>query len=234
MPRKNTIRCDIEGGFYHIYNRGVDKRTIFQDQTDYSVFLRFIKEHLLPPDHQDLMILQGLNPRRHVINCFGQVELVAYCLMPNHFHLFIRQVKKGGVSEFMRAIATNYSMYFNHKYKREGPLFQGTYKAVLVDDDPYFLWITKYIHQNPQDILARVKPSQKLEEYSFSSYPEYLGIRKTEWVKPNIVLEIFGNNSKSTKGGNYQKFVEAVEEGAPESLHTLLLDFEVEEKADLS
>lgn len=194
------------------------------------MFLRFIKEHLLPPDHQDLVILQGFNPRRNIINCFGQVELIAYCLMPNHFHLFIRQIKKGGVSEFMQALATNYSMYFNHKYKREGPLFQGTYKAVLVDDDSYFMWITKYIHQNPQEILARVKPLQKLEEYSFSSYPDYLGLRKTEWVKPGVVLENFEENAPGIRVKKYQKFVEADEEAeSQESLDSLLLDFEEDE-----
>jgi REP element-mobilizing transposase RayT len=230
MPRKNTIRRDVEDGFYHIYNRGVDKRVIFQDKIDYSVFLRFIKEHLLPLNHPDLMILQGLNPRRNAINCFGEVELIAYCLMPNHFHLFMRQIKKGGIARFMKALATNYSMYFNHKYNREGPLFQGTYKAVLVDDDPYFLWITKYIHQNPIEITARVKPSQGLSGYSYSSYPDYLGLRETEWVKPDAVLENFKKNTTGSEVGNYQNFVEEIDdENFPEGMSSLLLDEEAQE-----
>lgn len=224
MPRKNTIRRDAEGGFYHIYNRGVDKRVIFQDKTDYSVFMRFLKEYLLPENHPSLVVLQGLNPRRHAINCNHLVELVAYCLMPNHFHLFVRQIKRGGVSEFMQALATNYSMYFNHRYKREGPLFQGVYKAVLVDDDPYFLWITKYIHQNPKEILARVKPLQMLAEYPFSSYSDYLGMRNTEWVKPDIVLENFGS-AKNSKVSSYRQFVEETDEDpVPDGIESFLLD----------
>lgn len=226
MPRKNTIRRDVEGGFYHIYNRGVDKRVIFQDSTDYSVFMRFIKEYLLPPNHPDLEILQGLNPRRHAMNYNHLVELIAFCLMPNHFHLFIRQIKKTGVSEFMRALATNYSVYFNHKYDREGPLFQGTYKAVLVDENPYFLWITKYIHQNPREIIARVKPLQKLAEYSYSSYPDYLGLKKTEWVKSDIISENFGN-SQNNRAVKYQQFIEETDdEDESTDLSTYLLDGE--------
>jgi REP element-mobilizing transposase RayT len=210
MPRKNTIRQNVEGGFYHIYNRGVDKRIIFEEEIDYIVFMRFLKEYLLPPDHPDLDTLRGLDPRRIPINCHEQVELLAYCLMPNHFHLFIKQLKNGGISNFMQALATNYSVYFNHRNKRVGPLYQGPFKAVLVRDEPYFIYISKYIHRNPLSSLARVKPShaQELADYSYSSYPDYLGKRRADWLNPSIILEMFKDSKDNLGVSSYQKFVE--------------------------
>ena len=213
MPRKNTVRQDVEGGFYHIYNRGVNKGEIFKDKKDYLVFLRFLKEYLLPPSHKDLKVLQGFNPRRRPINCHDLVELLAFCLIPNHFHLFVRQLKSGGVSEFMRVLATNYSMYFNYRHKRVGPLFQGNYKSVLIQNEPYFVYITKYIHMNPAGIITKVKPSQELKEYSYSSYPNYLGMAKADWLNTKIILEIFQKNSKDLGFDSYKRFVEDCEAG---------------------
>src|SRR3989344_7983322 len=124
MPGKNVVKVYVENGYYHIYNRGVEKRTIFLDQKDYSVFLRFLKEYLLPPDHPNLLKFRQLTPKRHPINCFGEIRLLAYCLMQNHFHLFVKLIKKDALKKFMKALLTNYSMYFNHRYDRVGPLYR--------------------------------------------------------------------------------------------------------------
>lgn len=208
MPSKNIIKQYVENGYYHIYNRGVDKRTIFQTDDDYFVFMRFLKEYLLPLGHPQLDLLSDINPRRAPINCFEDIDLIAYCLMPNHFHLLVKQKTKKGLEKFMRALATNYVMYFNRKYKRIGPLFQGRYKAALIDEDSYFTYISGYIHANPVELITRDGPLQKLEDYSFSSYPMYLGERNYEWVKPDDILSIFTNDS--TKMSSYKQFVEDI------------------------
>lgn len=125
MPAKNSRKIPVEGGYYHIYNRGVAKQPIFLDEQDHQVFLRFLKEYLLPLEHPDLQTLKKLTPRRIPINCFQEVELLAYCLMPNHFHLLLKNLTKRGIEKFIRAVSVNYSMYFNKKYERVGPLYQG-------------------------------------------------------------------------------------------------------------
>lgn len=210
MPGKNSRKQYIAGGYYHIYNRGVDKRKIFQDEKDYAVFLRFLKEYLLPPDHPDLVALHEINTRRFPINCSDDIDLLAYCLMPNHFHLFVRQKTPEGLKSFMKALATNYVMYFNHKYKREGPLFQGRYKGVLVENDSYLLHITRYIHSNPKELLTRARP---LQEYQYSSYGNYLGLKRSDWVKPDEILELFGEQKKEM-GSSYKEFIEEKNEDA--------------------
>ena len=211
MPAKYAIKQYVVDGYYHIYNRGVEKRIIFLDSQDYTVFLRFLKEYLLPPGHPALLALQGINPRRHPINCYNDVSLRAYCLMPNHFHLFIKQLSPKGIFIFMKTLLTNYSMYFNIKYKRVGPLFQGIYKAILVENEAYFLHLSRYIHRNADEILTRDQP---LRSYEYSSYRDYLGKRKTEWLHPEEILSIF-RSSRSlfpTDILSYESFVESYTE----------------------
>lgn len=207
MPAKNIIKLYVEGGYYHIYNRGVEKRIIFIDHQDYSVFLRFLKEYLLPLNHPDLKTLQNLNKRRHPINCSDYIDLLAFCLMPNHFHLFIKQKTNDGIKTFMKALSTNYAMYFNKKYDRVGPLFQNIYKAALIENESYLLHLTRYIHLNPKAVLARDQP---LHEYPYSSYSYYLKERKANWLKPQEILEMFRSPKNLLPKDllSYQSFVE--------------------------
>jgi len=222
MPCKNTIKQYVEGGYYHIYNRGVNKDIIFKDQQDYSVFLRFLKEYLLPPNHHDLEILRKIAPRRIPINCFVDIDLLAYCLMPNHFHLFVKQKTSEGLKTFMKALATNYVIYFNRKYDRIGPLFQGIYKAVLIQNESYLLHMTRYIHTNPVELFARDGP---LQDYLYSSYSIYLGKKKYEWVKPDEILSMF---SKGTKRYDlYRKFIE--DDITSDQSSKILTDLKLEE-----
>lgn len=202
MPGKNIVKELYEGAYYHVYNRGVAKQAIFEKREDYVVFLHYLKEYLLPLDYQDRVRLQGINPRRKAITLFGEVELLAYCLMPNHFHLMIKNISRQGLSRFMKALATNYVMYYNYKYNRVGPLFQGIYRAVEVRDEKYFTWISRYIHLNPRSLFARDQP---LWSYEFSSYPAYLGLWKADWLNSDEIITMFSQtNTKSS----YQNFVE--------------------------
>jgi putative transposase len=228
MPQRNTIKVYLDNGFYHIYNRGVEKRDIFVTEQDYKVFLKYLKEILSkPPDINKIITiftLQGASFKgipRQPKNYFDQVKLLAYCLMPNHFHLIIQQTEKFLIEKFMRSLATRYSMYFNKKYHRVGKLFQGHYKAVLIDNDNYLLHLSRYIHLNPQEYTKDLINA-------YSSYAEYLGIRKTTWIKTDLILSFF---KKSTLPGanninTYKKFVENYKKDSTKIIGKLTLEEE--------
>lgn len=225
MPRKYTVKTYIDGGIYHLYNRGVEKRQIFLDDQDYNIFLRFIEELLsLPPDLKSIkkdFIFKGstfIGIPRHPLNLYKQIELLAFCLMPNHFHLLIKQNSSKIMKQFMQSLCTRYSMYFNKKYKREGSLFQGIYKAILVTDEPYLLHLSRYIHLNP------LKHTKNLM-MSYSSYAEYIGKRNSHWLNTTIILTLFGSrliNRKSTQ--SYKDFVEKSDEDSTTILGKLTLE----------
>ncbi len=201
MPRKNSLKIYIEGGYYHLYNRGVEKRKIFLDDSDYKVFLYFLKKYLRSPEKKDLF---PFKKRKTLVD---QVELLAFCLMPNHFHLLVKQKVIKGISNLMNRIGTNYGMYFNKRYQRVGSLFQGVYKAVLVEDDEQLLHLSRYIHLNP--LTGKSKDFRKLVSYSYSSYGDYLGKRKTEWIKTDQILSYFKKKkSKLFDFFSYSSFVE--------------------------
>lgn len=193
MPRKNSVKRYYENAYYHIYNRGVEKRNIFLDRQDYLTFLNILKTALSKSPEQGLTLQRG----RKRQNFFEKINLLSYCLMPNHFHLLIRQLKPTSISDFMRSVCTAYGMYFNKKYKRVGPLFQGVFKAVDIRDEDYLLWVSRYIHRNPSDFHT----------YLYSSYADYLGQRNTIWLNTNLILDCF-SSSPLRKINNYQKFVE--------------------------
>src|SRR3989338_2787894 len=108
MPAKNTVKIYIEGGYYHLYNRGVEKRSIFQDDDDYKKFQNLLKVYLSTPKRSDL-----ITARYNRKNLNGQVILLAYCLMPNHFHLLVMQNSKNGIADLVHCLNTSYVAYFN-------------------------------------------------------------------------------------------------------------------------
>lgn len=210
MPARNSIKQYSENGYYHIYNRGVEKRKIFLDQQDYSVFLSYLKEYLLPKDEKELhnkLADPNLSPKERdkiiktlrLNNFSGEITLLAYCLMPNHFHFFIKQKNSGSIDKFINSLGTRYTMYFNKKYKRVGSLYQGVYKAVQITNEPQFIYLSRYIHKQ-----ALSKLQGEALEAQPCSFAEYLGQRNTEWVNPEEVLAHF---SKSNPTLSYQSFV---------------------------
>lgn len=226
MPAKNSVKSYIENGYYHLYNRGVEKRTIFQDSQDYAVFLNYLKEYLLPKDEQGLRnklaapntsykdkdkILKLLR----LNNFTDEIILIAYCLMPNHFHLLVKQKSSYSIDSFIQSLCTRYTMYFNRKYKRVGPLFQSVYKAVLVNTDEQFLHLTRYIHKQT---LASQGDTLRGEGQP-SSYHDYIGKSKTTWVHPDEVLSHF---SRTIPSLSYESFVSQVEDMA--GIGKLILD----------
>lgn len=214
MPARNSIKEYIANGYYHIYNRGVEKRLIFQDQQDYPVFLSYLKEYLTPKDEKSLRMKLS-DPDIHykerakilkilrMNNFTNEITLLAYCLMPNHFHFFIKQKSPASIDKFMQSLCTRYTMYFNRKYKRVGSLFQAVYKAVLITKEDQFLHLSRYIHKQ-----ALASKGETLQDQP-CSYLEYLRLRKTEWIKPDEVLSYFSNINSTL---SYESFVKQKEE----------------------
>ena len=209
MPQKNSRKEYGAGGYYHIYNRGVEKRVIFLDEQDYKVFLGYIKLYLTLPNLQGQALQDDkgktIPPSKAPKNFVDEIELIAYCLMPNHFHLFIKQNTDRGMAKFMQSLIQRYVMYFNKRYARVGTLFQGRYKTVLVNNENQFTYITKYIHRNPLGILPAGPGPAGLPNYKYSSYGNYLGLFTQSWVKTDDILHYF---SRTNPKFSYQNFVE--------------------------
>lgn len=222
MPAKNIIKTYQKNGYYHLYNRGVENRNIFLDKEDYETFLNFIKRYLVEPS---LGPGQVGPPRRS--DLYEKLNLIAYCLMPNHFHFLVKQFTKKAIIEFMRSLSNSYVYFFNNKYKRVGPLFQGRYKGILIKEDSYLLHLSRYIHLNPLE-LGEVRPPDRsdLLDYAYSSYGDYLGKRKTKWVKPEEILSFFKKIKKSEPKNrlSYQSFVEDYKENPKEKIKKIAID----------
>ncbi|MCR4306268.1 MAG: transposase [Candidatus Daviesbacteria bacterium] len=216
MPARNRTKIYSENSYYHIYNRGVEKRLIFLDQQDYAVFLHYLKEYLLPKNEKDLRE-QLSNPNTsykekdkiikllRLNNFADEITLLAYCLMPNHFHFFIKQTSSQSIDKFMNSLCTRYTMYFNRKHKRVGSLYQGVYKAVSINQENQFIYLSKYIHKQSKLHSTNLQGQALRGWEQPSSYPEYLGKRKAEWIHPEEILDHF---SKTNPNLTYKAFVE--------------------------
>lgn len=214
MPAKNIIKEFAPDSYYHIYNRGVAKQKIFTDNQDYKVFLGYLKLYLTIPENND-----KVSPSKQLKNYFEKATLLAYCLLPNHFHLFVYQKENNTITDLMRSIGTKYSMYFNKKYKRVGPVFQGNYKAVLIKTESQFIYLSKYIHRNPLPLPA----GSNLAGYKYSSYQNYLGLFNQAWIDKSEILSYF---SKQKTAASYQQFVEETDERDLMIIKDLMLDFD--------
>lgn len=172
MPKR--LISFVNGQIYHVYNRGVEKRRIFENRHDYKRFLSALSYYQLEgpkPKLSNFFKYQIFKPNlKNEI-----VQILAYCLMPNHFHLLIKQIKDGGITEFITKVSLSYTKFYNTKYNRIGPLFQGQFKAVLVESDEQLVHLSRYIHLNPISSFL----VEDLKDYEWSSYKEYReGIEK--------------------------------------------------------
>ncbi|KKU90993.1 MAG: hypothetical protein UY21_C0014G0024 [Microgenomates group bacterium GW2011_GWA1_48_10] len=216
MAAKNSIKQYLEDSYYHLYNRGVEKRGIFLDKQDFAVFLSYLKTYLLPKDEAHLKAIlsspnstpaeKALALRDLRLKNFSQdISLLAYSLMPNHFHFLVHQTNADAIDRFLNSLATRYTIYFNKKYHRVGPLYQGVYKAVLVTTDEQLLHLSRYVHLNPLSLLS--VPTDRWSDVTLPfSLPEYLGARKTPWIKPEAILNYF---NKTSKNNSYSSFMGA-------------------------
>ena len=174
MPSITVLRNFVENGYYHVFNRGVEKRNIFIDEQDYQVFSYYLFIYLHPLD-KVLLKYPELPVRLYPRNLNSEVRLLAYCLMPNHFHLLLTQSSLDGISKLLKQLTNAYAFYFNKKYKRVGALLQGRFKAVTIETDNQLVHVSRYIHLNP--LIAGL--NQNLRDYPWSSYSTYLNSHET-------------------------------------------------------
>jgi putative transposase len=214
----------VNGNFYHVYNRGVEKRTTFLDDQDYQRFLHDVYEFndtaaagrfsLSQSERAIYAQLSEVQPPkvRDVV-----VNIHAFCLMPNHFHLLLEQVQDDGIVLFMKKLG-GYTMYFNEKHDRVGPLFQGRYKAKHIDSDPYLTHVSRYIHLNPlgivdplwkEHVLAQsANTSTQLAAYKWSSYSDYIDQPNyPSLLKKDLIRSLVaGNSARDSLAEKYSEF----------------------------
>jgi putative transposase len=183
MPTRHIVKVYAPNRYYHVFNRGWNLSKIFLDDQDYVYFESLFIRHLSPTEQKD----KFGKPYRHYAN---DVHLNAYCLMGNHFHLLLYQYSENGVFELMKSILTAYTMYFNRKYQRRGPLFESTFKAVIILDDSQLMHITRYIHLNHRDYT----------HWPYSSYLDYSNSPRN-WVDSLPIINLFDSIEQ------YRKFV---------------------------
>lgn len=199
MPYR-TINL-TSGEYYHIYNRGVEKRDIFTEDRDYQRFIdileyyRFTKSFIRFSTYNRLLI-DAKQVARQRMESSGDflVSILGFVLMPNHFHILVKQVHENGISLYMKNLLDSYTKYFNIKHKRVGPLFQGRFKAVYIENDEHLLHLSRYIHLNPYT-SSIVETYDELFHYPWSSLPLYVSDMKY-YLDTNLIYSQFKTKEK--------------------------------------
>ena len=194
------------GEYYHVCNRGVNKQVIFHNSDDYFRFLFLILYFQSPITFEqtgrvvkEFVGSPALDISVEIIKK-RTVELTAFCIMANHFHLIIREVEEDGIVSYMQRVLTAYSKYYNTKYEKSGHVFQGPYRAVHVIDDRQMLHTSAYIHRNPREMKEW---TNREEKYQWSSYQDHVG--ENRWgglLIPDVISGQFRNKK------DYRHFVE--------------------------
>lgn len=204
MPRRAYPL--VSDNYYHIFNRGVNRQPIFNEKPNYIRavnLIRYYKVIEYPVRFSKFLLLSN-DQRKSIWNRLtnekSYVDIVAYCLIPNHFHLLLKQNIDNGISKFLGNFQNSYVRYFNRKYDRIGPLFQGPFKSVKVDTEEQLLHLSRYIHLNPYS-SAIINSINDIEKYTWSSFHEYLNIAKFQFCLKDVIL----NSFKDNKG--YKTFV---------------------------
>lgn len=210
----------ITGQYYHVFNRGINKQPIFLKRREYkraleafqfysfaTQKLRLSKFFLLSQTERERLWIQMINANNKL------VDILCFCLMPNHFHFLLEQKIDDGISKFMGDFQNSYTRYFNTSHRGIGPLLQGQFKAVRIEDDEQLLHLSRYIHLNPYTSFI-VKELEDLLDYPWSSFPEYLSKIETGICKKAQILSQFPNTEAYRSfvfdQANYQRELEKI------------------------
>lgn len=190
----------VTGNIYHVFNRGVNKAPIFFTEKDYSRFLSAAVHYLSKNTkytYEKQKILNNDDTGSSESKPKPKVGVLAYCLMPNHFHFLVKQLEDNGITSYFRRLTSSYAHFINLKYKRIGPLLQGRFKTVLVETDEQLLHLSRYIHLNPlvSDLVTRI------EDYRWSSYAVHTGKGYDQLCGTKLIKDFFKS------GSDYEKFV---------------------------
>lgn len=195
MPAKFRVKTYREGDVYHICNRGGEGRNVFRNDEDFRKFENLLGSH------------EG-------------VEILAYCLLTDHFHLLVRNIEERGITDFMRKVMTSYVMYFNKKYRRNGQLFENVYRAAAVPEGKV-LAMTRFVHLNPAarrvrrfGLVEEVTGMQP-EDYPYSSYRCYLGLKNYNWINKGFV---------KMSPNDYKKYMEEKSLDSDKEIEDLRID----------
>lgn len=195
----------VTNSIYHVFNRGIDKRTTFSDKHEFLRAYQILKyyRYSLPPVKLSRFLLLGDSSRNSLMEENWGVKLVSiktFCLMPNHFHLLLEQLVDNGISKYLSQIQNSYTRYFNIKNKRVGQLFLDNFKNVLVNDESQLLHLSRYIHLNPYT-AGVVKDYGQLCNYEWSSIKEYIGGSDDNLCDKEMISSYFNSMQK------YKNFV---------------------------
>jgi|SRR3989338_6698862 len=204
----------VENQIYHIFNRGVEKRKVFMGEKDYFRFVHDLYEFNDEDRVYNSLYSFKRKLNKNIIEVEPQyikkerkllVDILAFVLMPNHFHLILKQRTENGIVKFLQKIGTGYTMYFNKKYERVGSLFQGRFKAVIVLKRAHFIHLPFYLHFNPLELMMNYRGSTSidklnfLEKYRWSSFPDYVGIKNFPSITSREDLLEFFSGTKGYK-----------------------------------
>jgi len=192
---------------YHLFNRSINREPIFKRRRNCLRALTSIEFYRFknPPARLSYFLSWGQDRRKELIDNLEKenkrkVDILAYCLMPNHYHFLLKQLTKDGIRHFLSLFQNSYTRYFNTRHKRTGPIFQGIFKAIRIETDEQLIHLSRYIHLNPYSSYV-VETIKELKAYPWSSLLEYLG-KADGFCQKELVFSLFDNYSK-----RYQKFV---------------------------
>lgn len=196
----------VTGEIYHVFNRGIDKRKVFTDLSEYVrsfQTLKFYRYSTPPLELSKFLKVSDIKRYEYEQLSWGNklVSVMSYCLMPNHLHLLLRQEVDGGISTYLGRFFNSYTRYFNTKHERVGPLFLDDFKNVLVESEEQFLHLSRYIHLNPYS-SGLVKSLDGLLRYEWSSLKEYVSLDESTFCDREVIMSHFFYNKDS-----YKKFV---------------------------
>ena len=194
----------VNGEYYHVFNRGVEKRPIYLDKRDYQRFIGKFSDFL------------KLNFKKKQLQLTKQtqkeVSLLCFALMPNHFHLLVKQNIDNGISKFLKETSNSYTRYFNTRHDRVGPLFQGAFKAVHISDENQLIHLSRYIHLNPLTSYV-IKNREQLIKYPWSSLAQYFSNNRG-MCDTQIILSLLTSSEKYLQfvldNRDYQKKLENI------------------------